>query len=117
MVFKMLRIERAWATQSSIDLAKPCQLFVTQLRVLVNKVERYFSKLMESLATASCTLQELADQAKHKQAQHEEFGLVDVDDEVNWRNDLPKRFSLLEERHFPLFITFDQVHFFLHKHS
>jgi len=72
---------------------------------------------MESLATASCTLQELADQAKHKQAQHEEFGLVDVDDEVNWRNDLPKRFSLLEERHFPLFITFDQVHFFLHKHS
>jgi hypothetical protein len=108
MLFKMLGIERAWAMHSSNDLAKPRQLFVTQSRVLAGKVEEYFSKLMESLATASYSPRELANLAKTKQA-HQEEGLVDLDDETNWRNDLPQRFSFLDERHFPLFITFDRV--------
>ena len=87
MLFKMLGIERAWELQLSasedqvvIDnqdgsggtalmmagLTKPRQLFVTQSRVLAGKVEEYFAKLMESLATASCSPQELADIAKKK---------------------------------------------------
>jgi len=35
--------------------------------------------------------------------------LVDRDDAVNWRNDLPTKFSELQDEHFPIFITFDKV--------
>lgn len=94
---------------SANDLPKPRQLFITQSRVLAGKVEGYFSKLMESLATGSYSPRELANIAKKKQALREEEELVHDDDKVNWRVDLPERFSLLEERHFPLFITFDHV--------
>ena len=107
MLYKMLRIERAWA--SSVDFAKPRQLFVTQSRVLAGKVEDYFSKLMDSLATASHSPRELIKHARAKRTQREEKLFVDADDDTEWRNDLPERFSLLEDKHFPLFITFDKV--------
>jgi hypothetical protein len=94
-------------------MRKPRQLFVTQSRVLADKVEDYFAKLMESLVTASCSARELANLAKNRQTQRQEMGLVDADDVANWRHDLPERFSLLEERHFPLFITFDKVRCFV----
>jgi hypothetical protein len=77
--------------------------------VLAGKVEEYFLKLMESLVMGSHSLQELAVIVKNKLVQHDEDGLIDVDDEENWRDDLPKQFSLLEEKHFPLFITYDKV--------
>lgn len=109
MLFKMLGIENASTLLGRKDSAKPRQLFVTQSRVLAGKVEEYFSKLMEALATAKHTPKELARLAKNIQAHREEAGLVDLDDDVNWRNDLPDRFSGLEDRHFPLFITFDRV--------
>ncbi|KZP30397.1 hypothetical protein FIBSPDRAFT_1038357 [Athelia psychrophila] len=109
MLFKMLGIENASAMLGDKDSSKPRQLFVTQSRVLAGKVEEYFSKLMEALATASHTPKELARLAKKIQAHREEAGLVDLDDVVNWRNDLPDRFSGLEDRHFPLFITFDRL--------
>jgi hypothetical protein len=102
MLFKMLGIERACAMHGSKDMVKPRQLFVTQSRVLAGEVEEYFSKLMESLATASHSPRELAKLVKIKQTKQEEGGLVDLDDEINWRNDLPDRFSLLDEQHFPL---------------
>lgn len=107
MLFKMLRIETAWA--GSVDLPKPRQLFVTQSRVLAGKVEEYFSKLMESFVTASHTPRELSKLAQTKHTQQEEKPLLDMDDVMNWRDDLPERFSLLEDSHFPLFITFDKV--------
>ena len=107
MLFKMLRIEREWVTQTK-DVAKPRQLFVTQSRVLADKVEDYFLKLVESLATAPRSLQELVNLRKKQRVQREE-ALVDLDDDVNGRNDFPERFSLLEDRHFPLFLTFDKV--------
>lgn len=107
MLFKMLGIERAWVIHSGEDIPKPRQLFVTQSRILVGKVERYFSKLLDSLATASYSPREIAKLAKEKQ---EDRGLFDLDDDTNWRSDLPERFSELEDCHFPLFITFDGVH-------
>ncbi|KZP05197.1 hypothetical protein FIBSPDRAFT_843218 [Athelia psychrophila] len=109
MLFKMLGIENASAMLGNKDSPKPRQLFVTQSRVLAGKVEEYFSKLMEALATANQTPKELARLAKKTQAHREEAGLVDLEDDVNWRNDLPDRFSGLEDRHFPLFITFDRL--------
>ena len=64
---------------------------------------------MESQVMGSHSLQELAVIVKNKPVQQDEDGLTDDDDDVNWRDDLPKQFSLLEEKHFPLFITYDKV--------
>lgn len=108
MLFKMLGRERAYAMQKD-GMAKPRQIFVTQSRVLAGKVEEYFSKLLHSLSTADKTREELAQMIKGKKQHHEDEGLVDVDDDVNWRADLPTRFSELRDEHFPLFLTFDRV--------
>lgn len=107
MMFKILGIERAWAGRFHASVAKPRQMFVTASRVLASKVEEYFAKLLDSLATAAHSPEELAALAATKLQQEE--GLVDLDDEENWRGDLPKCFSQLQDEHFPLFITFDRV--------
>ncbi|KAK0444957.1 uncharacterized protein EV420DRAFT_1721599 [Desarmillaria tabescens] len=105
MLFKMLLIERTFQLMES-DLPRPRQVFVTKSRMLAKKVQEYFSKLAGSLAMASRTFAELMRLPKAAQDQ-EDLGLVDVDDIVDWRSDLPAKFSELEEKHFPLFITFD----------
>jgi hypothetical protein len=108
MLFKMLGRERAWQ-QCCGDMHKPRQLFVTQSRVLADRVEEYFSKLMDSLATGAKSREELAALLKARKSCQETAELADADDDVNWRSDLPDRFSRLRDDHFPLFITFDMV--------
>ncbi|TFK88273.1 hypothetical protein K466DRAFT_598787 [Polyporus arcularius HHB13444] len=107
MLFKMLGIERAWEAHREA-MAKPRQLFVTQSRVLAEKVEEYFAKLLESLATASQSPTELVNIATRRKQQQEQ-GLVDRDEEIYWRGDLPKRYGALKEEHFPMFLTFDHI--------
>jgi hypothetical protein len=104
MLFKILGIQRAWE-MSPIDMPKPRQIFVTKSRMLAKKVEEYFTKLLESLALAGYTLQELA-RLKAKSVQE---GLVDLDDTPESQMNIPRRYSELEDKHFPLFITFDRV--------
>ncbi|KAI1785582.1 hypothetical protein LXA43DRAFT_1185708 [Ganoderma leucocontextum] len=107
MLFKMLGIERAWETHRE-TMPKPRQLFVTQSRVLAEKVEEYFAKLLESLASAGRSpteLKDLADRQKHR----EEQGLVDRDEEIYWRGDLPTRYGALKGEHFPMFLTYDHI--------
>ncbi len=65
MLFKMLGIERAYTLRKD-SMRKPRQIFVTQSRVLAGKVEEYFSKLLDSLATADKTKEELATMIKHR---------------------------------------------------
>lgn len=108
MLFKMLGIERAFQAQQH-SISKPRQLFVTQSRVLAGKVEEYFAKLLESLSTAGQSPKEMAKVAKSRKLNEEEGGLIDLDDDVAWRADLPQKFSLLQDKHFPLFLTFDRV--------
>jgi hypothetical protein len=67
--------------------------------VLAGKVEEYFLKLMESLVMGSHSLQELAVIVKNRPVRQDEDVLIDVDDEENWRDDLPKQFSLLALHH------------------
>ncbi|KAG5646925.1 hypothetical protein DXG03_002001 [Asterophora parasitica] len=110
MLFKMLWIERTFQMNTQ-DMTKPRQIFVTKSRVLAGKVEEYFLKLLESLKTASQSPEELKKLvAARKKAQSEdEDNLVDMDDEDNWRSDLPVKFSELQDSHFPLFLTFDHL--------
>lgn len=108
MLFKMLGIERAWE-QRAEEVPKVRQLFVTKSRILAEKVEEYFAKLMVSLSTGSKSPEELKALAEAQRFTQEREALVDKDDEVYYRSDLPAQFSLLTEEHFPLFITFDQL--------
>ncbi|KIJ59803.1 hypothetical protein HYDPIDRAFT_99903 [Hydnomerulius pinastri MD-312] len=100
----MLGIQHAWGLQSSA-MPKPRQIFVTKSRVLATKVEEYFTKLLESLALAGYTHEEL----KKLKACSTEAGLIDVDDVPDDQTGIPQRYSALEDKHFPLFITFDKV--------
>jgi hypothetical protein len=102
MLFKMLRLERSWEENKAMH-GRIRQVFVTQSRVLASKVENYFSKLLESFATANGTVEDAERVAKAMER------LVDEDEEENWHGTLPSAFSQLEDHHFPLFVTFDRV--------
>jgi hypothetical protein len=109
MLFKMLGHERSLQYWGS-DTPKPRQMFVTQSRVLAGKVEEYFARLVSSLAAGDNSFEELALRAKARQGRLQEGGdLVDLDEDINWRRDLPDRFSCLTDDHFPLFLTFEKV--------
>ncbi|KAK0207600.1 hypothetical protein IW262DRAFT_1469183 [Armillaria fumosa] len=105
MLFKMLLIERTFQLMAS-DLPRPRQVFVTKSKILAKKVQEYFEKLASSLAMAS---QSPADFTNLPTAPNHQvvLGLIDADDIVDWRTDLPVKYSDLEQKHFPLFITFD----------
>lgn len=103
----MLLIERTFRLMAS-DLPRPRQIFVTKSRMLAMKVQEYFAKLAGSLAMASHSPADLTNLPTAPRYQAD-LGLVDVDDIEDWRTDLPAKYSELEEKHFPLFITFDGV--------
>ncbi|KAG1719550.1 hypothetical protein EDB19DRAFT_1860748 [Suillus lakei] len=104
MLFKILDIQRAWES-SAIDMPKPRQIFVTKSRMLAKKVEEYFTRLLESLAMAGYTLHEIA----KLKAQRIEDDLIDLDDAPESQMNVPTRYSQLEDKHFPLFVTFDRL--------
>ncbi|KAG1864912.1 hypothetical protein F4604DRAFT_1683323 [Suillus subluteus] len=104
MLFKILGIQRAWEL-SAIDMPKPRQIFVTKSRMLATKVEEYFTRLLESLTMAGYTLQEIA----KLKAQRIEDDLIDLDDAPESQMNVPARYSQLEDKHFPLFVTFDRL--------
>jgi hypothetical protein len=108
MLFKMLCIERTHSIFGE-DLPHPRQVFVTQSRVLVGKVEEHFLKYLESLGAGSSEHPEAFKRIRDHDI--DDGFLIDEDDNGEWRNDLPQRYSELEDRHFPLFITFDAVSF------
>jgi hypothetical protein len=104
MLFKMLGIER---TRRKLDGPKVRQVFVTQSRVLADRVEEYFNNLIQSCAVESQTVEELEWRAsKRKEI---EKNLMELDEEDDSSSNLPSRFSQLEDKHFPLFLTFDKV--------
>lgn len=83
------------------------QLFVTRSRVLTQHIARNYQGLAEFSEIGTKTRDELAAIRENNERQGRE--LVEFDNEVDLRDDLPDRFSRLEESHFPLFISFDKV--------
>ncbi|TFY54263.1 hypothetical protein EVJ58_g8968 [Rhodofomes roseus] len=109
MLFKMLGIERSWQACEGV-LAKPRQIFVTQSRVLAEKVQEYFAKLHGSLLVADKSPQELKSLKAQREVKRDLLqALVDQDEEVQFRGDLPRCFSELTDEHFPMFVTYDQL--------
>jgi len=108
MLFKMLGVERA---RRKAGGQKVRQVFVTQSRVLAEKVEEYFNSLLQSCVMESQTTEELEWRATKRK--ENEKNLMELDEEDDSSSNLPTRFGQLEDKHFPLFITFDKVFPFL----
>lgn len=94
MLFKIFGIQKAWEEYRDV-LPKPRQVFVTQSRMLAEKVEEYYSNMSTTSA------------AHMRQQAH---GTLTNSDEVMYRRgDLPQSFGELKDEHFPLIVTFDHV--------
>ncbi|KAI6128061.1 hypothetical protein EDD16DRAFT_1824810, partial [Pisolithus croceorrhizus] len=109
MVFRMLGIQRAWEQVSSVR--KPRQLFVTRFPVLAAKVEEFFTSLVESLALAGCTEDELRSiRSRIQSTKQQTPRMVDPLNALSYRPGTPQKYSELSDHDFPLFITFDQAY-------
>jgi len=104
MLFKMLGVERSSA---SLYRRKIRQVFVTQSRVLAERVQEYYTKLARSSAAGECSEGEIKKRATQRSQAEKE--LIELDDEDDSQSGLPKKFSELTDGHFPLFLTFDKV--------
>jgi len=104
----MLGIEQA---RRKAHGQKVRQVFVTQSGVLAERVEEYFHNLLQSCVMESRMGEEFEwTAAKRKEKKKT---LMDLDEEDNSSSHLPTRFSQLEDKHFPLFLTFHKVPVFL----
>ncbi|KAJ7222531.1 hypothetical protein GGX14DRAFT_429000 [Mycena pura] len=100
MLYKMLLIE-ASSKLSTPETRKSRQLFVTQSRILADKVWEHFAKLLGGYQPSAIS-------ENLKAARRADRALVDVE-ESDWRTDLPKKYSDLQDTDFPLFVSFDQL--------
>ncbi|KAJ6578043.1 hypothetical protein B0H19DRAFT_574136 [Mycena capillaripes] len=100
MLYKMLLIE-ASSELLTPEPRKIRQLFVTQSRILADKVGEHFAKLLGGYQPSAIS-------ENVKAARKADRALVDVE-ESDWRTDLPKKYSDLQDTDFPLFVSFDQL--------
>ncbi|KAH8984684.1 hypothetical protein EDB92DRAFT_2117028 [Lactarius akahatsu] len=107
IVFKIFGIERAWQNQGSIG-PRPRQLFLTKSQLLANKVEHEYVDLLFSLYAGPDTPQYICERIKHWNSRRKNNAL-DQDGAEGMRDDLPEKFSELQDGHFPLFITVDTL--------
>ena len=105
MLFKMLLIEQAYQL-SEERRQRPRQMFVTKSLALNMKVEELFMTYLSSLAIP---LHEDKPVTRRNANMSDGDIFYQEDAIMEWISDLPDRFSELEDRHFPLFITFDKV--------
>ncbi|QRV93432.1 UvrD-like helicase carboxy-terminal domain protein [Ceratobasidium sp. AG-Ba] len=97
IVFKMIGIEKLFEQMQ--EVTKPRQVFVTQSRVLAQRVQEYYEGLVSTTSSAP---------SRPSHQEDEQF-LADLDDEDAGAFGLPPKYSMLEDKHFPLFLTYDQL--------
>lgn len=86
------------------------QVFVTQSKILAARVQDYFYKVKETMETAAMSIDDIRRIAATKPSLvKEEEDLMNLNEDEDTRVDLPARYSELEDAHFPLFVTFNQV--------
>lgn len=111
MVFKMIGIERMWRSLDegvTETMPRPRQLFVTQSRVLAEKVEEYFKKMALSVDVENQVVPQ-SPRVDLRPPGGIDSGMVDKDEEARHRSLLPRKWSDLTDEDFPLFLTSDQV--------
>ncbi|KAH7337929.1 hypothetical protein B0J17DRAFT_405385 [Rhizoctonia solani] len=99
IVFKMLGIEKMydWAEEE-----RPRQVFITQSPELAQRVQEYYRALVETDSQQQTA-------RSNEMVAEDESILADLRDEDVEAFGLPSRYSLLEDKHFPLFLTYDQL--------
>ncbi|KAH9172884.1 hypothetical protein EDB89DRAFT_2229130 [Lactarius sanguifluus] len=107
IVFKIFGIERAWQNRGGIG-QRPRQLFITKSQLLANKVENDYVDLLFSLYAGSDVPQHICERIQHWNSCRRNK-ILDPDDAEGTRDDLPEKFSELQDSHFPLFITVDTL--------
>ena len=107
IVFKIFGIERAWQNRGSVG-PRPRQLFITKSQLLANKVEHDYVNLLFSLSSGPDTPQYVRERIQHWNSRRRN-NVLDPDDTEGTRDDLPEKFSELQDCHFPLFITVANV--------
>ncbi|KAL4065819.1 hypothetical protein V8B97DRAFT_1114496 [Scleroderma yunnanense] len=106
MLFKMLATQRAW--EKAPETRKPRQIFVTKSPILAAKVEECFTNLVDSIALAGFSQEELRE-LRSRTNDEKRRRLIDPLNATDYRPGTPRKFSELEDHDFPLFITFDQL--------
>lgn len=110
ILFKILGIERAWQNRGNVDL-RPRQIFITKSRRLANKVEEEYVNLLFSLCQGFDMPEDVRERIQCWNGR-KKIATFDPDDDEDHRDDLPPRYSQLQDGHFPLFITTDTVSMF-----
>ncbi|KAJ7356587.1 hypothetical protein DFH08DRAFT_1075732 [Mycena albidolilacea] len=100
IIYKMLMVE------ASSELTPPTerkirQLFVCRSPILAEKVGEHFTKLIRGYRPAAVP-------GNLKAAKKADRALV-ADADNDWRSDLPKKYSELQDTDFPLFVSFEQL--------
>jgi hypothetical protein len=103
MMYKMLGIEKTARTAGK----NVRQVFITQSKVLAEKVEESFNNMIQSYSGHLLSAEERQWRAMTRK--HADKHLVELDAEDDSFTNLPSHFSKLEDKHFPLFLTFDKV--------
>ncbi|SRR5258707_8118556 len=103
MLFKLLQFEEA-RRQSLFEggSGQIRQVFLTQSHVLASKVEEYYHQLSNAVQLGA----ESGANARTKVAERH---LTELEEGADHRSDLPEKYSDLTDKHFPLFLTYDQV--------
>lgn len=107
IINKIFGIERAWINSGSVG-PRPRQIYITKSPLLAEKVEEDYVGLWFSLDTGS-DIPEYVTEHIQRWNSRKKINIFVADSAVGDRDDLPKRFSELQENHFPLFITMDGV--------
>ncbi|KAI9453661.1 hypothetical protein BJY52DRAFT_1418183 [Lactarius psammicola] len=107
IVFKIFGIERAWQNRGGVG-PRPRQLFITKSQLLADKVEHDYVNLLFSLSAGPDTPQYVCERIQHWNS-HRRNDVLDPNGTEGMRDDLPEKFSGLQDSHFPLFITVDNL--------
>ncbi|KAF8594602.1 P-loop containing nucleoside triphosphate hydrolase protein [Ceratobasidium sp. AG-I] len=109
LIYKMRAVDQtAAADEVQHEGQTARQLFVTRSRVLAQHVETTYRGLAEASDVASKSPEELKMLAEQNR-KNPDRALAEFDSEIDLRDDLPPRFTMLQASHFPLFISFDKL--------
>ena len=103
----MLLVERTYQLAEP-GTPRPRQVFVTQSRILAKKVKEYFKTLARALHVSTQSSDQLVGSQELAADEDNDLNIA-LDDIKDWYKDLPSKFSELEDRHFPLFVTYSTV--------
>jgi hypothetical protein len=109
MLYKMLAVEATYLENKDSFTRRPRQLFVTQSRVLAARVKEYYDSLALTLGKVKKGGPGNESEPETVKNRGDDVLLAGGMDDDGLPHRLPRRFDELEEKDFPLFLSFDQV--------